>query len=63
MRQHRYSIRITSGVVVIAAIFVLSFGDITASECERCHTQKDKLKAITDTLPGKTTSTEISGQG
>jgi len=63
MRQNRCSIRITTGVTFCVAIFILSFGNTIASECERCHTQKDKLKAVTDNLPKKIVSAETSGQG
>ena len=63
MRRNGFPIGITSGVIFLALIFTLSIGDAMASECVRCHTKKDKLKAITDALPKKVKSSEISGQG
>ena len=55
--------RIISGFIFLAIILTLAFGDAMASECVRCHTKKEKLKTITDILPKKVKSAEISGQG
>ncbi len=63
MRKNGCRTEVTTGIVFFALIFILSIGDAMASECVRCHTKKDQLKAITDTLPEKIKSAEISGQG
>lgn len=63
MRRNGCTIGITSGVIFLALVFTLSIGDAIASECVRCHTKRDNLKVITDALPKKVKSSEISGQG
>jgi len=64
MRQKKSLPGIICSVVFLALfLMVFSIRGAIASECVRCHTQKEKLKAITDGLPEKIKSTENTGQG
>ena len=52
--------------IVWTLVFVFGsslFNDAAASECIKCHTDKNKLQGITKNLPQKEKSTETAGQG
>ena len=63
MRQNKNPIVFISSIFFVVIILILFAGNAIASECIPCHTQKEKLKAITDTLPKKVKSAQTSGQG
>ncbi len=52
--------------IVWALVFVFGsslFNDAAASECIKCHTDKNKLQSITKNLPQKEKSAETAGKG
>jgi len=63
MKRIRRPFAAIRGVIILAAFMAVILGDAMASECIRCHTDKNKLKTITDGIPQKAKSDQISGKG
>jgi hypothetical protein len=51
------------GWILVFGLMLSSASNVAASECIKCHTDKNKLQSITKNLPQKEKSTETAGQG
>lgn len=51
------------GWILFFGVMLLSASNAAASECIKCHTDKNKLQSITKNLPKKEKSTETAGKG
>lgn len=49
--------------LLLTGLMLLTAGFVMASQCVSCHTDAEKLQAITKTLPKKVGSTETAGKG
>ncbi len=62
MRKNNWTFLLIDLVLIYIAL-LWSFNHAMASECIKCHTDKDKLQSITKNLPIEEKSTETAGKG
>lgn len=51
------------GTLLLSAVILLLASPSLASQCINCHTDSEKLKAITDSMPKPLVSAETAGKG